>query len=698
MAEQDDLASFASLLAADIRDRSLGDAVGAEFRENAFVEVVAEHLAEIGMLDNPEVCYYEGRVGNGVVRLNGYAASDDGERLDLLVAIFGDVDAVRSVSGDELARAAGQGARALTAAKRNVHEQMERASDAFAMMQRISEILSATVDQVRVFIITDGICAARGIKPTTVGGIDVRFEVYDIRRLARTMGSGQNGEVIDIRLTELGLEPIPCIAMPSGGEDYEAYLAIIPGDTLYRMYEEFGPRLLEYNVRAFLQASGKVNRGIRDTLRDEPQHFMAYNNGISVTVDEIETKQINGSGLVITRFKGLQIVNGGQTTASIHRARRRDRLDLSAVHVPAKITRLPVERIDDMVPKISRYANTQNVIQEADFSSNEPFHIVLERFSKTLWAPSGRTRWFYERARGQYQTAMNLEGATPARLRDFKERTPSSQRFTKTDLAKYLNSWNRLPHIVSGGAQKNFVAFMRALRQGRGTNWEPDEAFYRDLVAKAILFTAVTRIVKQEKVPAYRANIVCYLVAYLSHRCSGNMDSEEVWRQQGISASLEQTLRDWTHAVADCIQRSADGRNVTEWCKKEDCWNSVKLLDLHFAAERPVELPFDDGGADSSASLDPDAQSAASECMKLTGEQWFALQTWGRRTGELSEWQAGIAHTLSSYAAAGWQRTPSLKQARHAVRILEAARSAGWSPGGNAAASVANAKTAAGDS
>ncbi|MEO8058360.1 MAG: AIPR family protein [Burkholderiales bacterium] len=694
MAEQDDVTAFASSLAADIRDKALGDAVGAEFRENAFVEIVADHLAEIGMLDNPEVCYYEGRVGNGIVRLNGYAVSDDGERLDLLVAIFGDTDAARTVAGEELARVAGQAARALTAAKRNVHEQMERASDAFAMMQRISEVLGADADQVRVFVITDGVSAARGIKPATVGGIDVRFEVYDIRRLARTMGNGQNGEVIDIRLTDLGLEPIPCIAMPSGGEDYEAYLAIIPGDTLYRMYEEFGPRLLEYNVRAFLQASGKVNRGIRDTLRDEPQHFMAYNNGISVTVDEVETERINGSGLVITRLKGLQIVNGGQTTASIHRGRRRDRLDLSAVHVPAKITRLPVERIDDMVPKISRYANTQNVIQEADFSSNEPFHVVLERLSKALWAPSGRTRWFYERARGQYQTAMNLEGATPARLRDFKERTPPSQRFTKTDLAKYLNSWNRLPHLVSGGAQKNFVAFMRGLRQSRGTTWEPDEAFYRDLVAKAILFGAATRIVRQEKFPAYRANIVCYLVAYLSHRCGGQLESEEIWRQQGISAPLEQMLRDWAHPIADCIQESADGRNVTEWSKKEACWNSVKLLDLEIADVRPVELAVAGEGADSGPVLDPDAQSAASECMKLTGEQWFALQTWGRRTGELTEWQAGIAHTLSSYAAAGWQRTPSVKQARQAMRILEVARHAGWNDAGKAAASVASGKVA----
>jgi len=691
MAEQEDLTAFATELAEDVRDRSLGDAVGAQFRENAFVEFVAEHLSEIGMIDNPEICYHEGRLGNGIVRLNGYAASEDGERLDLLVALFRDSGSMESVTSDEIARIAGQAARALQAAKRGVHEQMERASDAYAMMRRISELLAGGTADVRVFVLTDGLSAVRGVRATSVSGVNVRFEVYDLRRLLRTMGSGQTREVIDITLADLGIEPIPCIAMPAHGEEYEAYLAIIPGEALYRMYEEFGPRLLEYNVRAFLQATGKVNRGIRDTLRDEPQHFMAYNNGISVTVDEIDTEQRAGLGLVITKLKGLQIVNGGQTTASIHRARRRDRLDLSAVHVPAKITRLPAERIDDMVPKISRFANTQNVIQEADFSSNEPFHVALERLSKSVWTPGERTRWFYERARGQYRTAMNLEGTTPARLRDFKERTPSSQKFTKTDVAKYLNSWARLPHVVSAGAQKNFVAFMRALRQSRGLTWEPDEAFYRDLVAKAILFNAVTKIVRQEAFPAYRANIVTYLVAYLSHRCSGRIDTDAIWRRQAVTADLERLLRSWAAPVADTLQRSAEGRNVTEWCKKEACWNSVKSLDLPLAGLSPAELLATEDGGSGAAVLPPEEQSAAAECMKLTAEQWFAVQAWGRRTGQLAEWQAGIAHTLSSYAAGQWQRTPSAKQARHAIRILEIARAGGLdvasaAPGQGAAA------------
>ena len=681
MPEERDLAAFAAALAEEVRDRALGDSAGAEFTENAFVEIISEHLAEIGMLDNPVVCFHQGRFGAGGVRLNGYAVPDDGERLDLIVALFEGGTEQRTVPAADIARIGGQAARALQAALRGDHDQMERASDAYAMMRRIAELLEEGVREARVFILTDGLLTTRSAEPQSIGDVAVTFEIYDLRRLMRTMATGQTREIIEIDLASMGLQPIPCVAMPASGGEYESYLAIVPGDALYRMYEEFGPRILEYNVRAFLQATGKVNRGIRDTLRDEPHHFMAYNNGISVTVDEIATES-DAEGLKITGFRGLQIVNGGQTTASIHRARKRERLDISHIHVAAKITRLPPDSVEEMVPKISRFANTQNVIQEADFSANEPYHIAIERLSKTIWAPGERSRWFYERSRGQYQTAMNIEGTTPARMRAFRDRTPPSQRFSKTDLARAINSWSRLPHIVSGGTQKNFVTFMRSLREQRGASWEPDEAYYRDAVAQVILFAAAQRIVRQEGFPAYRANITCYLLAYLSHRTGGRLRLDEVWRAQGISASLEALLRNWSHSIDRQIQESAAGRNVTEWCKKEPCWTGLRNLDLPASDPLPPEwgtAPAPSAGIEP-ATATADTHAAAATCMRLPAETWFALHLWGRRTGILAEWQSGIAHTLSSYASGGWTRSPTQKQAAHGVRILEIAREKGFDP------------------
>jgi hypothetical protein len=678
MADERDLLAFARELQSEVGDRALGDAEGGDFTENAFVEVVGEHLAEIGMIENPVTCHYKDKLGAGGVRLSGYAVPDDGERIDLLVAMFSGSGEPSTIASADIARLAGQCARVLLAASRKVHLELETASDRHAMLERISELLEAGTSQARVILITDDFSAARSIEPRTVAGVEVGFEIYDLRRLMRTMRSGQTREVIDIDLAALGMEAIPCVVMPPGPEPYDTWLAIFPGNTLYQLYEAFGPRILEFNVRAFLQTTGKVNRGIRDTIRDEPGYFMAYNNGISVTADEVRTEMRDGAP-VITGFRGMQIVNGGQTTASIHRARKRDRLDLSRVHVPAKITRLPPESVDAMVPQISRFANTQNVIQEADFSSNEPFHVAVERLSKDIWAPGERTRWFYERSRGQYQTALGIEGNTEARARAFRERTPPVNRISKTDLARFLNSWSRLPHVVSGGVQKNFVAYMRRMRDSRGAKWEPDEAFYRDAIAQAILFTAAQRIVRREAFPAYRINIATYLVSYLSHRTGGRLRLDLIWQNQGLSDALENLLRTWSYAVDLQIQTSAAGRNVTEWAKKEACWTALRQLDLPVEDELPPEWGSAEAHGPSDAdpvSLDDHASIAA--CMRLSAEQWFALHLWGIRTGYLAKWQSGIAHTLGSYAGQGWERPPSARQAKHAVRILEIAAEQGF--------------------
>ena len=681
MAEDRDLQQFAVDLQSEVSDRALGDMEAGEFTENAFVDVVSQHLAEIGMIEDPVTSHFPGRVGAGIVKVSGYAVSDDGERIDILVAIFGGTGTPATISSADMTRIAGQGARALLAASRKLHLELEAADDRFAMMQRMSELLAAGTRQARIIVITDGVSAIREIPPTTVANVEVTFAIYDIRRLMRTMQTGQTREVIDIDFAAMKLPPIPCVAMPIGSEPYETYLAIFSGETLYELYESYGPRILEFNVRAFLQTRGTVNRGIRDTIRDHPGHFMAYNNGISVTADEVRTSTLDGS-TIITGFKGLQIVNGGQTTASIHRARKRDKLDLSRVHVPAKITRLPLESVEIMVPQISRFANRQNVIQEADFSSNEPFHIGIERLSKEIWAPGERTRWFYERARGQYQTAMNIEGSTPARLRAFRERTPPPQRISKTDLARFMNSWSRLPHVVSGGLQKNFIAYMQRVRETRGTRWEPNHAFYREAIAQAILFLAAQRIVRSEGFPAYRINIATYLVSYLSHRTVGRLRLDLVWERQSISSNLETLLRAWSHTIDRQIQSSAAGRNVTEWCKKEACWTAIRQLDLPLDGPLPEE--WGSNGRTTYSEEIPasqDGHEAAAACMRLSAEQWFALHLWGTRTGHLAKLQAGIAHTLSSYAGNGWERAPTQRQTKHGIRILEIAAENGFEPG-----------------
>ena len=204
--------------------------------------------------------------------------------------------------------------------------------------------------------------------------------------------------------------------------------------------------------------------------------------------------------------------------------------------------------------------------------------------------PGEQGKWFYERARGQYQDAQSAEGGTLAKRRKFKERTPPSRKFTKLDLAKYMSSWYQLPHLVSQGGQMNFVLFMQRLRENHTKEWPPDEAFYRDVIAKAILYKAAAGVVRSEEFVAYRANIVTYLVAVLVFRSGGRVDLKRIWEHQTVSTSLESLMRSWSHRVAEAITNSAGGRNVTQWAKKIDCWKAVMVTDLPLPDPLPPEF------------------------------------------------------------------------------------------------------------
>ena len=227
---------------------------------------------------------------------------------------------------------------------------------------------------------------------------------------------------------------------------------------LASIYDEFGSRLLEGNVRSFLSASGKVNKGIKETILKTPKYFFTYNNGIATTASEIKT-EMTENGLEIVAIKDLQIINGGQTTASLLNTKINYEKDthLEDIFVAMKLTVITSDDSAKMIENISRCANSQNKVSDADFFSNSPFHVRFEQLCKQYPAPAingnqYQTHWFYERARGSYkQEQMKL---TKAQRDKFALLNPKNQVITKTDLAKFMNSYYQLPQEVSKGAQR----------------------------------------------------------------------------------------------------------------------------------------------------------------------------------------------------------------------------------------------------
>ena len=578
-----ELAEFLLQTRADVKEEIADrmSATGGEYpyEETVFTEIVMEHMANIGMSFEPEACHYERTIRNARLRLGGYAVSEDADQLDLFVSLYQGVETVTPVPDRETKTAAEQCVRFLKGcAEGRLGSTMDPSDDAYGVVQTIQEAYS-TLDQIRIYVLTDRQAKAKNFKSREVQGKTVKLEVMDIERLWRHWSEGKPRDELVVNFQEVSGDALPCVYVKGQMSDYDYALTAIPGEALRFMYDKYGERLLESNVRSFLSATGKVNRGIRDTLRASPDRFMAYNNGIVLVVDEMHLGRAADGSPGIAWLKGMQIVNGGQTTASLYFTKKRTpEVELGDVRIPAKIIRL---RMDDpvdeegLIADISRYANSQNSVRMSDLSANKPFHIKVERLSLTVYCPDGVGRWFYERANGSYKTMLAREGTTQAKLKKLKLDIPFARRITKTDLAKFLNAWDGIPHIVSLGAQKNFERFMNGVTDAEGQETQVvDVAAYKQMIAKAIVFKATQKLMRP-MFPAFRANVAAYTVSVLANRIGNRLDLDRIWQEQGISEALREQVEVWAREVNDTLHASADGRMISEWSKKEECWKAV---------------------------------------------------------------------------------------------------------------------------
>lgn len=671
MNNEEELVGFAAQLRDDLTAEA-ADEEDESFAMEAFTSYVIGVLTEAGELNDGDVCFHQSRG----VETSGWGLSDDQLTLNAFVTIYTQSVPPQTVGRAQVdiafKRLTGMVQRCL----QGFYRELEEASPVFDMAQRIFS-LQREIKAVRLFVFTDGLTTVDVKSDDAIAGRAASFHVWDLRRLHRCVTSGQHREPIQIDfLKEFG-EPIPCLPASQDSGDYAAYLAVFPGRILSAVYERYGARLLELNVRSFLQARGKVNQGIRTTILIEPGRFLAYNNGISSTASSVTVMAMDGGGTGIRSVSDFQIVNGGQTTASLYQAAKRDRADLTDVFVQAKLTVVSAAQVAAFVPLVSRYANSQNKVNEADFSANDPFHVELEKVSRTVWAPAADgtqrlTQWFYERARGQYQDAINREG-TPARQRQWKATHPSQQRFTKTDLAKFENTWAGLPNVVSLGAEKNFREF--TIRLPRLRSAPVDVQYFQDLVAKAILFRRAEKLVSAQNFGGYRANIVTYSLAKLFQLTASRIDLRAIWLRQDVSATISEAIVGIAQVVHRVITNPPGGRNVTEWCKKEACWDRVRAASVTLPTSLGDELLTAALVRDrTEAMLSPSLRLVA----ELQEETWQQLVSWISETGSLEGWHRTTAFQLRQLKRQG--RSASQKQLEQGLQVVVAARDAGFRP------------------
>ncbi len=624
--------------------------------EQAFTQYVINLLAEAGEVENARECRDEESVrpGRHPHKINGYSLSENLETVQLFNTIIKSTDEVSRVYTAEINAAFKATARFLKNALNHYVNDMEPSAPAFDFACELDKN-GKDIERAELFVFTDGECDVPKPDDELINNVLVTYRIIDIRYLMRLEG-GQP-DPVEIDFEESCGQPIPCLVVPDKNEQYQSYLAVVPGNVLADVYKKHGAKLLEMNVRSFLQFTAKVNKGIRQTIKEEPHMFLAFNNGIAATATSVVLVDHPEGGKAIRSIQDLQIVNGGQTTASILHTRQKDKAVVDQVFVQMKLSVIRDQaKFHSVVSRISEYANTQNKVSFADLSSNSPFHIEIERLSRAVWASpqagaNHQTRWFYERARGQYKNEAARQ-LTAKQQKVFAAHNPKSQLLVKEDMAKYVNLWAGLPHHVVRGNQKNFAEFVKSLKTKK--DHKPDSIFFEDLIAKAILFRTAEKIygVKPNALGDLRYITVPYTIAYLNLATNNRLNLLKIWKQQSISDALKHELQSLMIQIEAFIKTNAPGSLYGEWAKKADCWDAVRnqkftvdsgglSADLSSPAELAKRLPLTDD------KLNEIATATTTVWLKsIPISAWQAVDNWGATTSLLNAYKRNIVQEI----------------------------------------------------
>lgn len=683
-----ELEDYLRNLMADIRREA--DASGVLIVE-AFFDQITARLTEAGELETADRAFYEGGERNEKMRIDGYAGDPRESEgvLALIVCDFATEDELQTFGKSDVPRILNPLIRFLQKARtEKFRDSLSEVSPAF----QVSDLIISTwsqITKIKLILVSNRLYVGRDdvVKLQNFDSVPVTWSVWDLARFERFDRSGQAREDMIIDFSNDFGGPLPALKASQTGAALESYFLIMPGEQLAAIYDRWGARLLEANVRTFLQARAKTNKGIQKTIREEPELFFPYNNGLSATAEVVHCDDTN-SGLAISSIGNLQIVNGAQTTGSIHAALKSSRQQLGKVFVQMKITVVPPDRSEEIVPKISEYANTQNKVNAADFFSNHPFHIRIEQFSRSVIfaAREGErhdSKWFYERSRGQYINERGMR--TGSSQKKFDLEYPKAQLFSKTDLAKFENSSLGLPYIVSRGAQKNFAEFARHI----GGAWAKsetnyDEIWFRRLIAKAIIFRKLEADVPKQSwyQGGYRANIVTYAMAKIFHDGNQNdktIDLDSITKRQMVPDDLTEALLLAAKEAQKVITQPVAGvRNLSEWAKQQACWSQLvdRKLDYSKGFERSLT---------SKARAKENEQAARTRRREIAGIEAQALATelgaefWSKvvRQGKLAGKLAIKDEQILKICASMPHKIPTERQSSHALSVLNRLRAEG---------------------
>ncbi|MCB4784124.1 MAG: AIPR family protein [Sulfurovum sp.] len=653
---------------------------GEDYKVSQFFDNAMSYLMEDGTVQDYTYLPYK-KTGSGM-RVDGYELIEDREILNLFICDYEESDSPITLTKTDIDKNVKRVIKFfIQSVEKELYRDLEETRPGFVMSRFLYENQNR-FHAVNIVLVSNKLLSGRvkELPSERLEGYSVTYDIWDIGRFYEIETSKNKKETLVIDLVNDFDATIPSLPAHISASPYPSYLSVVSGDLLSKLYETYGSRLLESNVRSFLQFRAKINKGIRKTINEEPEMFFAYNNGITATAEEVELNEKNEKNEIV-KIKNFQIVNGGQTTASLFNTKKADKVNLSDIFVQMKLTVINDEKVNDIVPNIAKYANTQNKVSDADFFSNDIYHIRMEEKSRRIWAPAKEgelkgTKWFYERARGQYLEVQSK--LTDAKKREFKTIHPKSQMFTKTDLAKYLMVWENKPQIVSRGAQKNFKAFGEIIVP----RWNKNDKEFNDLyfmhtVAKIIIFKACDYMVYREPwYGGYKANIVAYTLStlsYLLEKEKKSIDFSAIWKIQEIPTYFLRELQNISEFINSYIVDTPENfTNVSEWCKKDICWTKLKeildsgeqlILSEEFLEYMVTleEVKYEGKEAKKEQQID-NTMELLKKMFKLPMDTWTEMVQWGQEKNILSQMQIDFLNLIPS------GKYPSDKQSK---KILE---------------------------
>lgn len=657
--------------------------------EQQLTDDVIEYIKEEGFAFSPELINIfnpdsERPTSPDFYKIDAFDYSDDSGILDLFITNYIESETIPEFTKAKIQQCQNQVIKFLsfTLTDNNflasVQEKQPEAAEIVELIQ--NEFKHNHVNLVRFFIISNGLKKVEldFDQELTLNDkkVECEFSIWDIETIRRSDVASRAEGAIDIDFANFYDHPIECLELIES-DGVKSYLAIMPAIILAKVFGTYKARLLNQNVRNYLGGKIKVNRNIADTLRQTPGLFFAYNNGISSTANEVKVIKNEDTGrCIITNIRNWQIVNGGQTTNTIYSIYKQDKDALTNAFVTMKLSEIRIaDEVDRSraISNIARYANSQTQIKESDLSANIDYMIKLQELSRGEWAPSTSarrgTQWFFERMRGQYE--MEAGDKKTKKYKQFLAEHPKkTQRFLKTDVAKWEMAWSEEPYASSKGGEQCYDLFYKAYL--KNDSIRVDKEYYHDLIAKAILYQKIAEINKESGVKAY-LNIICnYVLAAIAMKSKKQLDLGYIWDHQDIHPDMIEWIKSASKIVKNYLDSlNQNGENPTVKAKNQTFWTNLKLrlANIPELSRNVICVKAD--------VLSEGQKKKIEEFDTVCIATWEALADWARSTKRLSLVERKrIDHTIS-YLNSG--KDIIFDHVKSCMDILEKAKDLGFS-------------------